>query len=164
MFWDLEFLAPFITLQFVVTGAQSSSCYIFGTEHVYTFDGQAIDFSTDLELLAAQTCPPSVAVPAQFSISIINEYKYTNIDSASQVKCVKVIYKSFVTRMCADQSATVSIASMLKHSTYLSPFYVVGIKLPVCRSFQSIMSNRAEESLTMFSVGPTCVSLYVMLS
>jgi len=82
-----------------------SNCYLFGTEHVYTFDNQRIDFVTDCELTLSKTCPPIVVVNATFEISVINE-AYGEV---SRAKCVKVIYGlSYIIEMCYDGTAKVS--------------------------------------------------------
>ncbi|XP_067947602.1 zonadhesin-like [Watersipora subatra] len=107
--------------------SEDASCYVFGTQHVFTFDKQRIDFNTDLELTLARTCPPAVQVQAAFDISILNEHKYFNVDSASQVKCVKLVYKADIAMICTDQTASVNgddIAdAMLTSNSNLMVYY-----------------------------------------
>ena len=83
-------------------------CHIFGSQHIFTFDKQRIDFNSDLAFTVAKTCPLATAVGATFDITVQNEYKYSNIDSVSRVKCVSVLYKGYTAEICSDQTASVS--------------------------------------------------------
>lgn len=92
-----------------VQSQTQGSCNVFGTQHILTFDNQRIDFNSDLEFTLAKTCPPTVQVDVAFDISLQYEYKYPNIDSVSQAKCLRVIYKGVTAKLCADQTAWVRI-------------------------------------------------------
>lgn len=97
---------------------QTSSCYVFGTQHVLTFDGERIDFNTDCQLTLARPCLASALVPLQFRISSINTYKYSTQDSVSEAQCMQLSYQEYAVKLCSDQTALVSVL-LYRHANML---------------------------------------------
>ncbi|XP_067936858.1 zonadhesin-like [Watersipora subatra] len=110
-----------------------SSCYVFGTEHVLTFDGERIDVisTAACQFDLVYTCPAGAVVDAVLDISIINVAH----GETSRVNCVQVEYGNFVVRLCADQTARVNgklVQSMLSPNEELMVYTgTSGIELSI---------------------------------